>query len=243
LCRVQRLILDLSIRPIVAAFVFFMPTPGAVFVLDPAALPWRSLFLRRTLSGSMCRFTGREGLGQDVADFIGPPAIMLDDFVGHMAHVEAFSRGPRTKAAQVQPETFIWRIRRPLAMPGWDAVSVERLKSNKTSKGLDEKGRRSFSAAIWKTNLAASVPTARSCRVRKNSLPLIVQNLMTLWLEAQGPQLKQRLENASLYFRYLREEQAERFGRGLNHLFKTGSNDSGRSRLARFASEGTRSKK
>jgi hypothetical protein len=66
---------------------------------------------------------------------------------------------------------------------------------------------------------------------------------MTLWLEAQGPQLKQRLENASLYFRYLREEQAERFGRGLNHLFKTGSNDSGRSRLARFASEGTRSKK
>jgi hypothetical protein len=72
-----------------------------------------------------------------------------------MAHVEAFSRGPRTRAAQVQPETFIWRIRRPMAMPGWDAVSVERLKSNKTSKGLDEKGRRSFSAAIWTTNLAA----------------------------------------------------------------------------------------
>jgi hypothetical protein len=37
--------------------------------------------------------------------------------------------------------------------------------------------------------------------------------------ESRGARLKGQFENASLYLRDLGEEQAERFGRGLNHLF------------------------
>jgi hypothetical protein len=43
--------------------------------------------------------------------------------------------------------------------------------------------------------------------------------LRTRWREAQGTRLKHRLENACLYVRDLGDEQAERFGRGLNYLF------------------------
>ena len=42
---------------------------------------------------------------------------------------------------------------------------------------------------------------------------------MTRWREARGAQLKRQFENASLYVRDLGDEQAERFGRGLNYLF------------------------
>ena len=42
---------------------------------------------------------------------------------------------------------------------------------------------------------------------------------MTRWREARGTQLKRQFENASLYVRDLGDEQAERFGRGLNYLF------------------------
>jgi hypothetical protein len=37
--------------------------------------------------------------------------------------------------------------------------------------------------------------------------------------EARGTDLKRQFENASLHLRDLGDEQAERFGRGLNHLF------------------------
>jgi hypothetical protein len=43
--------------------------------------------------------------------------------------------------------------------------------------------------------------------------------LRTRWREAYGTRLKRQLENASLYVRDLGDEQAERFGRGLNYLF------------------------
>ena len=42
---------------------------------------------------------------------------------------------------------------------------------------------------------------------------------MTRWREARGTQLKRQFENASLYVRDLGDEQAERFGSGLNYLF------------------------
>ena len=45
-----------------------------------------------------------------------------------------------------------------------------------------------------------------------------LNNLMTRWREARGTQLKRQFENASLYVRNLGDEQAERFGRGLNYL-------------------------
>ena len=44
-------------------------------------------------------------------------------------------------------------------------------------------------------------------------------HIRTRWREARAAQLKRRLENASLYVRDLGDEQAERFGRGLNYLF------------------------
>jgi hypothetical protein len=47
----------------------------------------------------------------------------------------------------------------------------------------------------------------------------MLENLMTRWREARGTQLKRQFENASLYVRDLGDEQAERFGRGLNYLF------------------------
>jgi hypothetical protein len=43
--------------------------------------------------------------------------------------------------------------------------------------------------------------------------------LKTRWREARGTRLKRQFENASLYLRDLGDEQAERFGRGLNYLF------------------------
>ena len=43
--------------------------------------------------------------------------------------------------------------------------------------------------------------------------------LITRWREARGARLNRQFENASLYVRDLGEEQAERFGRGLNYLF------------------------
>jgi hypothetical protein len=72
-----------------------------------------------------------------------------------MAHVEAFSRGPAYQSGASPAGNLYLPNSSPHGNARWDAVSVERLKSNKTSKGLDEKGRRSFLAAIWTTNLAA----------------------------------------------------------------------------------------
>jgi hypothetical protein len=43
--------------------------------------------------------------------------------------------------------------------------------------------------------------------------------LRTRWAQSRGAKLKRRLENASLYVRDLGDEQAVRFGRGLNALF------------------------
>jgi hypothetical protein len=44
-------------------------------------------------------------------------------------------------------------------------------------------------------------------------------HLIARMREARGAQLKGQFENASLYLRDLGEEQAERFSRGLSHLF------------------------
>jgi hypothetical protein len=46
------------------------------------------------------------------------------------------------------------------------------------------------------------------------------RNLKARWQEARGAQLRRQFENASRWVDDLGEEQAERFGRGLNFLFK-----------------------
>ncbi len=43
--------------------------------------------------------------------------------------------------------------------------------------------------------------------------------LRARWGQARGARLRRRFENASLYLRDLGDEQAVRFGRGLNYLF------------------------
>lgn len=47
----------------------------------------------------------------------------------------------------------------------------------------------------------------------------MLERLRTRWREARGTRLRQQFENAALYVRDLGDEQAERFGRGLNYLF------------------------
>jgi hypothetical protein len=47
----------------------------------------------------------------------------------------------------------------------------------------------------------------------------MLERLRTRWREARAMRLKRQFENASLYVRDLREEQAERFSHGLNYLF------------------------
>jgi hypothetical protein len=44
-------------------------------------------------------------------------------------------------------------------------------------------------------------------------------NLKVRWGQARGTQLRRRLENATQWANDLGDEQAERFSRGLNHLF------------------------
>jgi hypothetical protein len=45
------------------------------------------------------------------------------------------------------------------------------------------------------------------------------ENLKVRWGQACGTQLRRRLENATRWANDLGDEQAERFSRGLNHLF------------------------
>src|ERR1700727_3226823 len=85
-CHVQPLILDLSVSPIVSAFVFLMPAPSAVFEFDRDALPWRPLLLRCSFRGRLSRLAGAKRLRKDVAGFVRPPPVVLDDRVSNMAH-------------------------------------------------------------------------------------------------------------------------------------------------------------
>jgi len=56
-------------------------------------------------------------------------------------------------------------------------------------------------------------------RARRILVKAMLGQIRTRLQEARGAKLKRRLENASLYVNDLGDEQAERFGRGLNHLF------------------------
>ena len=108
------LVLDLSVRSIVSPFVFLMPTAGAVFVLDRDALPWRSLLLRCSFRGRVSRLAGGKRLREDVADFIGPTPVVLDDRVGEMAH--GLNLLLIARADTANDSRPIWRLCRRLAM-------------------------------------------------------------------------------------------------------------------------------
>lgn len=84
------LVFDLSVRSIVSPFVFLMPTAGAVLELDRDALPWRPLLLRCSFRGRVSGSAGGKRLRKDVADFVGPTPVVLDDRESNMAHSPNF---------------------------------------------------------------------------------------------------------------------------------------------------------
>ena len=64
----------------------------------------------------------------------------------------------------------------------------------------------------------AGAPSSRGVDLNV-PLRLMFGNLKARWRQARGAQLKRRFENATRWADDLGDEQAERFGRGLNHLF------------------------
>ena len=68
-------------------------------------------------------------------------------------------------------------------------------------------------------------------------------NLKARWRQARGAQLKRQFENATRWADDLGDEQAERFGRGLNHLFNDWVKDLVRSRSAMCGPESSPSGK
>src|SRR5690348_1308898 len=81
-----RLILDLRVRAVVAAFLFLMPVAGIVLVFDRGLSAWRALLGGCSRRGGMGCAAGGEGLGKDIADLVGPSAVMLDNGVSDTAH-------------------------------------------------------------------------------------------------------------------------------------------------------------
>src|SRR6185437_14277683 len=59
---------------------------GSVLILDRAGLAGDALLPGGSFGGGVGGLAGGEGLGKDVADLIGPSAVMLDDGVNDMAH-------------------------------------------------------------------------------------------------------------------------------------------------------------
>ena len=72
--------------PVAAIGDFLMPLARLVLVFDPLGLAGDALALgsgRRR--GMRCGVRG-EGFAEDVADLVGPAAIMLHDFVDNLSH-------------------------------------------------------------------------------------------------------------------------------------------------------------
>jgi hypothetical protein len=63
------------------------------------------------------------------------------------------------------------------------------------------------------------VSLAASLRRRRTVVKAMFGKLKVRWGQARGAQLKRQVENASRWVDDLGDEQAERFGRGLNYLF------------------------
>ena len=117
------LILDLGIRPVVALFLLFMPAAGTVLVFNGAAFPRRTLLLSRSCGGGMRLLVGSEGLREDIANFVGPAAIVLDNRVGDLGSlVETFLWYGPSDNASADISVLIWRLRGYLAMTSWTTI-------------------------------------------------------------------------------------------------------------------------
>ena len=71
----------------------------------------------------------------------------------------------------------------------------------------------------WSARWGRPLRVRGRLRARRILVKAMLGQIRTRLQEARGAKLKRRLENASRYVGDLGDEQAERFGRGLNHLF------------------------
>src|SRR5581483_654303 len=81
-----RRILHIRLRPVDAERGFGVPFAPLVLVFDVAGGAGRALLARGALRGFERRLVGGEGLGENVADLVGPALVVPDDLVGHMHH-------------------------------------------------------------------------------------------------------------------------------------------------------------
>src|SRR5579885_255516 len=79
-------VLHIRLRPVDAERGFGVPLSVLVLVFDVAGGAGRALLARGTLCGFEGRLVGGEGLGENVADRVGPALVVPDDLVGHMHH-------------------------------------------------------------------------------------------------------------------------------------------------------------
>jgi hypothetical protein len=103
----------------------------------------------------------------------------------------------------VSPPAFNGLARGGAIRPG------EGRNQSRATIGLAVNGRRAHSAVRPQPRFALSRPAVNA----------MLGNLRTRRQAARGARLKRQFENATLWINDLWEEQAERFGRGLNFLF------------------------
>jgi hypothetical protein len=77
---------NVGIGPIVAASEFVVPMTFLIFIGNLGPLSRHNLQVRRSFRGVSSLVVGREGLGEHPIDLVGPPAVVLDDFVRYFGH-------------------------------------------------------------------------------------------------------------------------------------------------------------
>src|ERR1700734_1175658 len=78
--------LDVGLRPVGAGGQLLVPPPVGVFPRDGPGFARYVLFAGGALRRLAGEVVGREGLGEDAVDLVGPAAVVLDDMVGDLGH-------------------------------------------------------------------------------------------------------------------------------------------------------------
>src|SRR3984885_10133621 len=76
--------LDVGFRPIGAGGQLLVPPPVGVFPRDGPGFARHVLFAGGALRGLAGEVVGREWLGEDAVDLVGPAAVMIDDMIGDL---------------------------------------------------------------------------------------------------------------------------------------------------------------
>src|SRR5580700_3703663 len=78
--------LDVGFRPIGACGQLLVPPAVGVFPRDGSGFSRHMLFAGGAFRGLAGEVVGREGLGEDAVDLVGPAAVVLDDMIGDLGH-------------------------------------------------------------------------------------------------------------------------------------------------------------